>query len=93
MKGDNILINGKDIGLCNDGCQFIADTGTSLMTGPTDQIDTLLKELDIGDSCSNYKNLPTITFVIDGINYVMLPEEYILTVNNDFVELSMAKLS
>ena len=39
------------------------------------------------------RRIVTITFVIDGINYVMKPEEYILTVNNNFVELNMASLS
>ena len=63
------------------------------MTGPTDDVGTLLEKLDVGESCSGYKKMPTITFVIDDINYNMLPEEYMLTVTNDFVELGMNKLS
>ena len=45
MKGDNILLDDEDVGLCNYGCQFIADTGTSLMTGPTDDVNILLDKL------------------------------------------------
>jgi hypothetical protein len=38
VKADNILVGGKDIGLCKDGCKVVADTGTSLLTGPSDKL-------------------------------------------------------
>lgn len=67
VKGDNILVNGEDIGLCPNGCNFIADTGTSLLTGPSDDVMTLLDKLDTGNNCANYKSMAKLSFVIDGV--------------------------
>lgn len=42
MNADNILVNGKDMGLCKHGCKVVADTGTSLLTGPSEALYDLL---------------------------------------------------
>ncbi|CAD8190907.1 unnamed protein product [Paramecium octaurelia] len=78
IKADSILVGGKDIGLCNDGsCKLIVDTGTSIMSGPMDDVGTLLRNLNVKDHCSEIKSLPNITFKIDGIDYTLEPEEYV----------------
>lgn len=41
VTAEKILVGGKDIGLCNN-CNVIADTGTSLITGPTYELSKLL---------------------------------------------------
>lgn len=41
IQADTILVGGKDIGLCNN-CNLIVDTGTSLITGPTEKLIKLL---------------------------------------------------
>jgi len=53
MKADKILVGGVDVGLCKHGCKVIADTGTSLITGPTNDLYTLMDELDVEDNCNN----------------------------------------
>lgn len=51
MKADNILLGGQDVGLCSRGCNVIADTGTSLLTGPSDDLYSLLGKLNVDDNC------------------------------------------
>lgn len=46
IEAENILINGKDYGLCDGGCKIVADTGTSFITGPTDSLVTVLGKTD-----------------------------------------------
>jgi len=46
VEADNILVGGEDIGLCKRGCKVIADTGTSIMTAPTDDLSVLLSKFN-----------------------------------------------
>lgn len=42
VRASQILINGQDIGICQGGCTVVADTGTTLMTGPKTELNILL---------------------------------------------------
>ncbi len=64
IKADNILLGGKDLGLCPDGCKIIFDTGTSLITTPSDHLNKILPELELDDDCNNFRDLPDIQFAI-----------------------------
>merc|ERR1719316_2086208 len=73
---EDITINNKQQGLCND-CQVAVDTGTSQLAGPTEVINELSHRLDVKSDCSNYKRLPDLGFVI-GENILNLkPQDYV----------------
>ncbi|CAD8059709.1 unnamed protein product [Paramecium sonneborni] len=88
IKADNILVDNKDIGLCHGSCRLIVDTGTSIMSGPFDDLGTLLRTLNVKSHCHEINTLPTITFKIDDVDYTLEPEEYVKPTNFDAAQLT-----
>lgn len=80
----DININNKDLNLCPpEGCKLVIDTGTSIITGPEEELSYLLQNIDLL-SCENLTNLPIVKFKIDDVYYSLNPSEYMVfaTVSN-----------
>ena len=76
---DDIKLGDQSLGLCERGCSAAVDTGTSLLTAPSDDLIDLIRATNLDENCRDFRNLPNLTFVIQGKEYSMKPEEYIMT--------------
>jgi len=70
-------VNGKAVA-CTSGCKGIVDTGTSVIVGPTAQINAILSALNVKSDCSNYNTLPSLTVTLSGNQFIIPPAIYVL---------------
>ncbi|XP_062276510.1 gastricsin-like [Scomber scombrus] len=79
-------INGQENGWCSQGCQSIVDTGTSMLTAPSQYMSSIMQAIGAQRSqygmymvdCSQIGNLPTLSFVISGVSLPLPPSAYII---------------
>ena len=79
IEAEQVLLGNNDTGLCSkeNKCKLIADTGTSLLTGPYDGLQKILSnililsllyssldQINVREKCSNMAELPSITYTI-----------------------------
>lgn len=82
----------KDNVFCQD-CQAIADTGTSLIIGPTAVISELNKmigatSLGVGPAqvdCSTIDKMPNFEVVFGGKTFTLTPTDYVLKVIEQWI--------
>lgn len=86
LAGDSISVGSTSI--ASGGFAGIADTGTSLMVGPTaaiSQIQTAIGATPLAHGeytvdCSKLSSMPNIVFTINKVQYTLTPNDYVLKV-------------
>jgi cathepsin D len=73
-------VNGESLGVTN--AKGIVDSGTSLLVGDKNLVDKINAKIGtVSQDCSNIDSLPDVTITIDGKDYTLTAQQYVLKVS------------
>ncbi|XP_007531394.2 napsin-A-like isoform X1 [Erinaceus europaeus] len=89
---------GPGLTFCPHGCAAILDTGTSLITGPSEDIRALNRALGgipllAGEyliECSSVPKLPTVSFLLGGTWFNLTAQDYVIQIVRGGVRLCVS---
>uniref|UniRef100_A0A2K6UG72 Napsin-A n=1 Tax=Saimiri boliviensis boliviensis TaxID=39432 RepID=A0A2K6UG72_SAIBB len=89
---------GSGLTLCARGCAAILDTGTSLITGPTEEIQALNAAIGgfpllAGEYiilCSEIPKLPAVSFLLGGVWFNLTAQDYVIQTTRNGVRLCLS---
>jgi len=100
FKVDDFQLGGTSLAWCNGSCIAIADTGTSLIAGPSSLINKLNQKLGaivipitnegIFLDCNATTKLPNIQVVINKVSFDLAPKDYIVRVSEAGSEVCLS---
>jgi cathepsin D len=86
VSAKDIKVGGKSASVCSwlTGCEMVVDTGTSVLAGPQKDVDKITALIgSVKQDCSNAKSLPTITITLNGKDFELGPDFYVIRASDD----------
>ncbi|GFE52989.1 eimepsin [Babesia ovis] len=82
---DSLLIDGEPVKL-QEKYNAAIDTGSSLISGPSNVVGPLLEKLPLAEDCSNIGEMPTVSFVFVDMNgrkikFDLSPDDYVVRID------------
>mmetsp|Transcript_47986 Transcript_47986/g.102758 ORF Transcript_47986/g.102758 Transcript_47986/m.102758 type:complete len:426 (+) Transcript_47986:41-1318(+) len=84
FNDDALNTNLANVPCTAGGCAAIIDSGTSLIAAPGQALQQLSNQIEpIMEDCSNLHLLPTLRFNIDGTEFELPPEAYVMRITGE----------